>query len=127
MAGCFAGFLVILYFVLTGENLIFDAAITGVIYPIRNDFLTVFMKGITYLGNWQSITILCLILLLIPQTRKNFGIPVSIGAAFVTLLNKIIKVIIARPRPDVSLHLIEQEDILLPAGIPLPVCWYSVC
>lgn len=116
MAGSFLGFLIVLYFVLTRESLALDTFITTAVYEVRTDFLTAVLKMITYLGNWQSIVILCLFLLIIRKTRKQFGIPVTVSALTVTLLNKGIKIMVQRPRPDVSYHLIEQGGYSFPSG-----------
>lgn len=116
MTGSFLGFLIVLYFVLTRESLILDTCITKAVYEMRTDFFTIVLKLITYLGNWQSIVILCLILLIIGKTRKQFGIPVTVSALTVTLLNKVIKIMVQRPRPDVSYHLIEQGGYSFPSG-----------
>ncbi|MCQ4637473.1 phosphatase PAP2 family protein [Anaerovorax odorimutans] len=111
-----AGFIIIACFVATGKELAFDTVIREWIYSLRNDVLTPILKVITYMGNWQSITALCILLLIFRQTRFRYGIPVSVGAITVTALNKIIKVIFQRPRPDVSLHLIEQGGYSFTSG-----------
>lgn len=116
MTGSLLGFLIILYFVLTRDSLILDTCITTAVYEIRTDFLTVLLKMITYLGNWQSIVILCLVLLIIRKTRKQFGIPVTASALTVTLLNKVIKIMVQRPRPDITYHLIKQGGYSFPSG-----------
>lgn len=109
-------FAVILYFVVSGDELAFDTVIREWVYSIRSDALTPVLKVITYMGNWQSITALCIILLIIPKTRIRYGIPVSSGAAFVTVFNKILKSIVQRPRPDQSLHLIKQGGYSFASG-----------
>lgn len=116
MAGALLLFAVILCFVLSGDELAFDTAIQQWVYSIRNDILTPVLKVITYMGNWQSITALCVILLIIPKTRIRYGVPVSIGAAFVTAFNKALKSIVQRPRPDEAFHLIEQGGYSFTSG-----------
>lgn len=109
-------FAVIAGFVAANDTLAFDTNIRQWVYSLRTDSLTSVLKVITYMGNWQSITAFCLLLLVIPKTRIRYGIPVSAGAFFITLLNKGVKLIFKRPRPDVSLHLIEQGGYSFTSG-----------
>ena len=116
LAAGLAVFAVIACFVARGDVLVFDTAVREWFYSIRSDALTCILKVITYMGNWQSITILCVILLLFKKTRIPYGIPVSCGAILVTALNKVVKVIFKRPRPDVEYHLIEQGGYSFTSG-----------
>lgn len=109
-------FIIIAYFVSTGEQLAFDTVIRESFYSIRSDFLNTIIIGITYIGNTETIIALCLILLLIPRTRKNYGLPVSLAAIASSLLNNIMKATFQRPRPDEALHLIEQGGWSFPSG-----------
>lgn len=113
---CIIIFVVLLIGVMTGSAYGFDDPVREFIYSLRSDTLTVIMKIITYMGNWQIVTLLCIVLLAIKKTRCTYGVPVAAGAIFVTVLNKVIKSIVARPRPDVSLHLIEQGGMSFPSG-----------
>lgn len=109
-------FAVILCCVLNGAMSGFDDAIRGFFYDMRSDSLTPFVKAITYIGNWQGIVILCIVLLAVKPLRLTYGVPVSIGAAFVTILNKIIKNAVQRPRPDDILHLVEEGGFSFSSG-----------
>lgn len=102
--------------VTANDTLAFDTVIRQWVYSFRTDSLTSVLKVITYMGNWQSIAAFCLLLLVIPKTRTRYGIPVSAAAIFITLLNKGVKMIFKRPRPDVSLHLIEQGGYSFTSG-----------
>lgn len=115
-AAALAVFIVTAGFVSTGETLAFDTVIREWFYSIRTDGLTAVLKVITYMGNWQSITVLCILLLAFRKTRIRFGIPVSLSAIFVTALNKGIKILFQRPRPDESLHLIQQGGYSFTSG-----------
>lgn len=111
----------IIFFALTlmveaGSTAWLDDPVRNFMYSLRNDGLTVVMKVITYMGNWQTITALCIVLILIKSTRFTYGIPVSVGAILVTVLNKIIKSVVQRPRPDDVLFLIEQGGWSFPSG-----------
>ena len=70
---------------------------------------------ITNLANKYVIICLCLLLLVIPQTRKTFGIPLSAGALGIILLNTLIKNIVQRSRPEV-LHLVEEHGFSFASG-----------
>ncbi len=74
------------------------------------------MKAVTYIGNWQSVTAICLVLLIIKRTRLTYGLPLSAGALFVTLLNKLIKHVVARPRPEDVTHLVEEGGFSFASG-----------
>lgn len=95
---------------------VIDDPIRNAVFAIRSPWLTPIMKTITYLGNWQTITIICLILLIIKKTRITYGVPLSIGALFVSLANKGIKAVVMRPRPDEAFFLIEQGGWSFPSG-----------
>lgn len=111
-----ACFFVLLYLVKSGLATGFDDAVSQFFYSLRQEWLTPIVTFITYLGNWQTITALCLVLLISRPTRITYGIPVSVGAILVTLLNKWIKGQVQRPRPDEALHLIEQGGFSFPSG-----------
>jgi undecaprenyl-diphosphatase len=115
-AAGFAVFIFISYFVVTRNTLAFDSVICGYIYSLRSAGLTVFFTTVTYLGNWQTITSLCLLFLLVPQTRFRFGLPVSAAAILASLIQKALKVSFHRARPDLALHLISQGGYSFPSG-----------
>ena len=89
---------------------------------LRCDFLTPIVKGITYLGNVGIIWILaCIVLLIIPKTRK-LGIVCSCSLAAAYIVDNIIlKNLIARTRPYEVIEglnrIIEaQSDYSFPSG-----------
>ena len=99
-----AVFFMMLFLVQSGKAAAFDDAVRFFFYDMRSGALTSAAKVMTYLGNWQSVTVLCIILLIIKPTRIRYGIPVSAGAISVTVINKIIKNLVRRERPDISSH-----------------------
>lgn len=113
---CFTLFFALWLMVETGDASLIDEPIRNAVISTRSDFLTPMMKAITYMGNWQTITAICLIMLAFSKTRVTYGVPLSIGAIFVSLVNKGIKAIVSRPRPDAALHLIEQGGWSFPSG-----------
>ena len=74
------------------------------------------MEGLTYLGNWESITVICLLLLIYPKTRFACGIPVSLVAIITTVIKAGMKPLLARPRPEAIYHLIDQGGYSYPSG-----------
>ena len=111
-----AGFAAIFYFVSSGNACLFDDVIREFFYDLRDPALTPFVKLITYLGNYQTIVILCLVLLIIKPLRVVYGISVSTGAVFVTVLNKSIKHAVHRPRPSDVMHLVNEGGFSFPSG-----------
>lgn len=109
-------FVLLTIVMVTGNLQWFDDPIREWVYSIRNPALTEVLKVITYMGNWQTITLLCIVLLLFRKTRLRYGVPVSAGAIFVTIFNRIIKLIFKRPRPEESLHLIEEGGYSFTSG-----------
>lgn len=109
-------FVLLTILMVTGNLQWFDDPIREWVYSIRNPALTEVLKVITYMGNWQTITLLCIVLLLFRKTRLRYGVPVSAGAIFVTIFNRIIKIIFKRPRPEESLHLIEEGGYSFTSG-----------
>ena len=109
-------FVLLAILMVTGNLQWFDDPKREWVYSIRNPALTEVLKVITYMGNWQTITLLCIVLLLFRKTRLRYGVPVSAGAIFVTIFNRIIKLIFKRPRPEESLHLIEEGGYSFTSG-----------
>lgn len=86
------------------------------IYAVRKDNLTAILTIITYLGNWQIITSACILLLFFSGTRRAWGIPLALGAVVSVVCYEALKRMFERPRPDVSLHLINQGGYSFPSG-----------
>jgi len=116
VATCLAVFFALWLMIETGHASLIDDPIRNAVISTRSDWLTPIMKVITYMGNWQTITVICLILLAFRKTRLTYGVPLSIGALFVSLANKGIKAIVMRPRPDQAMFLIEQGGWSFPSG-----------
>lgn len=109
-------FAAISYFVVTRDTLTFDTAIREYVYSLRDDRLTFFLTWITYLGNWQTIALICCLFLLIPGVRISFGIPLSACALAAAVIQRALKVSFQRARPDLALHLITQGGFSFPSG-----------
>ncbi len=95
----------------------FDLAAAEWFYSIRNDYLTSVFTFITHLGDVWFITALCFLLILMPYARNNgFTWPLVAGAVTAALLQRLLKYIVKRPRPDMDMFLIEQGGYSFPSG-----------
>ncbi len=96
--------------------LAFDTVISQWVYGHRNPALNGVMIAVTYLGNWQTVVTVGADLLVLPQTRRRYGLPYACFAAASTVLYKIMKTVFARPRPEVAVRLIEESGWSFPSG-----------
>lgn len=85
-------------------------------YDLRTPGLTTLMEAVTYLGNWQSVTVLCLLMLAYDKSRIPFGLAGASVALVDTAMNKGLKALFARPRPEDVAALIEQGGFAFPSG-----------
>jgi undecaprenyl-diphosphatase len=108
-------FALILALVAGGHTAGFDDPIRAFFYDLRTPALTGVAIGITTLADKYFIICLCLLLLILPGTRRKFGVPLSAGALGTTLLNSLIKHIVQRPRPEV-LQLVGEHGFSFPSG-----------
>ena len=102
--------------VLSGRAVGLDDPVRQLFYGLRGDALTPFIIGITNFSNTKFVIALCLILLILKPTRMSFGIPVSAGVIFVTILNKSIKHLVRRVRPEDIDHLVREGGFSFPSG-----------
>ncbi len=109
-------FLSIAYLLYSQGTLAFDDPVREIIYNNRNDFFNVVFIGITYMANWQFIIALCALACLPKFSRRHFALPMVLSASSSTVLYSITKSFFARPRPDSTLHLIEQGGYSFPSG-----------
>lgn len=92
----------------------FDNIIYNFISIFINEYTTRFMIFITNFGDYLYITILIIILFIFIK-NKWIGILITINSINSTIINKILKSIFVRPRPDV-LRLIKQGGYSFPSG-----------
>lgn len=98
------------------EVLPFDTVIRQWAYAQRGPALNRLIITITYLGNWQTVITLALVLLALPQTRRRYGLPFSCISTASTVVYKIMKSIFARPRPELAVRIIEESGWSFPSG-----------
>lgn len=95
----------------------FDLAVTQWFYSVRNDYLNSIFTFVTHLGDVWFITALCVILILIPPARsKGFTWPLVACALIPALLQRLLKYLVKRPRPDIDMFLIDQSGYSFPSG-----------
>ena len=91
-----------------GGTIPFDEAIRHWIYEQRSPLLNGIFIPVTYAGNWQTITLLAAVLILIPATRRKIGFPFAVISLSSTVIYKLVKGIFQRPRPELDVRLIPQ-------------------
>lgn len=113
---CIAFLGLLTYLVRTVGVTSLDAAIIEWFYSIRSERLTDIFKGITFFANTKTIIWICIILLLIPKINTRIGIPIAATAAVGSFLNRTIKHIVMRPRPEFDLQLIHPGGFSFTSG-----------
>lgn len=110
------GFALLLGLVLSGNNQTFDDTVRFWVYGHRIGAVTLWAKFVSLINNPMEVIIFCAILLAIPATRKTYGLPISIGALSVTIINKTIKHTVMRARPDDLYWLVTESGYSFPSG-----------
>lgn len=108
-------FSVLTVLVLNGSITVFESSVYTSISHYINPTLTSVMIAITNVGSWVGVIMITLLFLALPFTRKTFGIPVIINTAVAAGLNNLLKIIIARDRPD-TLRLVTETSYGFPSG-----------
>ena len=118
LALIFAALLVLdLWLVVTGRIQPFDDSLLGFFYSIRDSFLTTVFKGITFVGNSNTMIVICILLICLPG-RMKVGLPVGLMTAVGWGTQTIYKNIVARQRPDSAYWLIEMGENELYQSFP---------
>lgn len=92
----------------------FDEAIYNFLIQIMSEEVTIIAKIITSFGGATILISICLAALLIFKNKK-YGTIMSINLITITLLNLLIKHIVARERPNV-LRLVNETGYSFPSG-----------
>lgn len=116
VGGALLCFACIAYWISTVDAPALDTAIRQQVYGLRSGLLNTVFIPITYMGNWQTITVLALVLLLLPGTRREIGVPFAVISIASTAVYKLVKEIFHRPRPELAVRLIEQGGYSFPSG-----------
>ena len=78
IGGALLCFAYVAYQISAAEVLSFDTAIREWVYARRNPGLNRVLITITYLGNWQMVSLMGIFLLMVKSTRMNMGIPFAV-------------------------------------------------
>lgn len=108
-------FIIISVLVSTGKTAELDTLVYENLVKHMTQVLTDIMKFFTNAGGWISVACICILLVIIPYSRKIFGIPVFNAVIISTTLNNILKSIFLRERPDI-LQLVTEESYSFPSG-----------
>ncbi len=106
----------VLFFLSTPEGQAWDQALFFRIIALRTPGLNTLAEAITYLGNWQSMVVLSLLLLANGSWRKSYGIPVTGILVGITGVKVLLKWWIDRPRPEAVNFIIDQGGSSFPSG-----------
>lgn len=116
IGGALICFAYLAYMISNYDVLGIDTVIREWAYGQRTPVLNRILIGITYLGNWQTIVSLGLVLLAYPGTRKNIGLPFAVTAVSSTVIYKVAKSIFQRPRPELAVRIIKEGGYSFPSG-----------
>lgn len=91
-----------------------DETIYNLIFKLLSTPTTFIMTFISHLGSATILILICIILYILLKDKK-MALIIMLNLAIVYLLNVIIKMIIARPRPDI-LRLVYETGYSFPSG-----------
>ena len=111
----FVLFVVLTSLVVSGNVDAIDNPFITIFEAMRDPFVTSVTKVITFFANTSTMIILCLLLLFLPS-RMFFGAPVVLITTVTAFINLILKLIIARERPEEDLRLVEASGYSFPSG-----------
>jgi undecaprenyl-diphosphatase len=112
----FVMFGIFAFLIKNGMTAEFDWNISHAFFDHRSPGLNTLIEGITYLGDWKVIAILCLLLLLFSNSWVNLGIPVAACGLITTTIRGFVKPLVARPRPDETYWLVQEDGFSFPSG-----------
>ncbi len=105
-------FVTVAVLALTGTIEAFEPTVHKFLNPDAE--LGEFMHSFTIFGDTILDVFIIAVLVFLPMTTKQVGIPVASTAIVSTILNKVIKAVVARPRPENML--LEVGSFSFPSG-----------
>jgi undecaprenyl-diphosphatase len=115
LVGFTALFALLLWFVLTGRTQTFDERILNAFFDLRGDVLTKIFRAITFCGNSTTVIGFCVLAIILP-CRMKVGLPAVLMTAAGAGVQAILKMLVARPRPDMANWLVEETTYSFPSG-----------
>lgn len=93
----------------------FDSTIYTAISTAISSPLTLAAKAFSFIGSEVVVVAVVLVLLVIPRTRINFGLPIAVTVGCSAVLNWLLKHAFMRPRPEI-LRLVDITGFSFPSG-----------
>lgn len=94
----------------------FDMPVLEFLKGLRSSILTNVFELLSVFADTKTVIVICALLLFIPWTRYNLGIPLSIAALATALIGSLIKGLIERTRPPEELWLVNVDTYSFPSG-----------
>lgn len=116
IACCILIFAITASLVMMEKTALLDKDLFAWVIEQRRIILDKIFVCITYMGNWQTVTIIGIALLLVPLTCKKIGIPFVIATVLSSAIYKLLKDVFQRMRPPEELHLVQEHDFSFPSG-----------
>lgn len=111
---CLILFVILTTNVLSKDILKMDTVGYNLIANTQSDNLTTIVKFITNLGSSVTFILLAIILIIFTKNKK-IGLTIFLNLPFIFIINQILKIIIARPRPTIN-PLIIENGYSFPSG-----------
>jgi undecaprenyl-diphosphatase len=108
-------FVMLALYVRAGITVGFEGWVYSETVEHMSPVMTDIVKGITHIGDASVVMAFCILLIIIPKTRKTIALPVSSAVILSALLNIVLKELFARERPDI-LRLINETSYSFPSG-----------
>ena len=109
-------FAIVSWLMATGKTEGLDESVRLAAYSMRQSWLNPIMIGITYLASPPFIIGAILLLLIVPMTRKQIGLPLAVYQLLTYGVYKLMKAGFARPRPDAAMWLVQEKGFAFPSG-----------
>lgn len=130
VAVCLLVFLVLLNRVLAGGIMALDrAAIELMVEHVRSAWLTPVMEAVSFMVTPIPLIACIFAISLGARARghKGVGLFCAVNLACSTALNQMLKFAIRRPRPDISLRLVDIGGFSFPSGHSMAAMAFSAC
>jgi len=108
-------FVLDLCLVVTGQTQKIDDTLLGAAISLRGGALTAFFSAITFCGDVVPTFCLCVLVIILPG-RMKVGLPVAVITGAASVIQTALKLLIARPRPDMSIWLVPETGFSFPSG-----------
>jgi len=109
-------FVLFAFLVMSGRLYGWETAVYTRLSSWTRPGLTDLMRWITHMGDGNNMLCIVLALLLLPATRLESGVPAALSTGGAAVLNRTLKLLFARPRPDGALWLTEAGGYSFPSG-----------